>query len=89
MTRSVALPLAVLCLVFVTGCPYPSKVPLAEPRAEFVDDRLVGCWIGVDSDGDSLRVDVFPFNQCEYYAEIHEQGGGSDQTEGLPLRCSW
>ena len=80
MIRAMTLSLAVLCLAVIAGCPYSSKVPLAEPDGRALDDRLIGQWVGIDGDGDSLQIGIFPFNQREYYAEF---GGNS----GAPTRC--
>ena len=75
MIRWMTLSLAALSLVLLTGCPYSSKVPLAEPNGNATDDHLIGKWVGIDSNGDSLQIAILPFNQSEYYAELREKSG--------------
>lgn len=73
--KRIVLVLGALCLVFLAGCPYSSRVPLAEPGPKGLDSRLVGEWNGVDAKGDSIRITVLPFNRSEYYAELQEGSG--------------
>ena len=75
MNGSMRGSLALLFAAVVAGCPYSSRVPLAEPDGNALEDRLIGQWVGVDSNGDSLQIAVFPFNQTEYYAELREPSG--------------
>lgn len=73
MKRWMTLSLAVLGVVSLAGCPYSSKVPLGEPDGNTTDDHLIGRWVGIDSDGDSLQITILPFNKAEYYAELREK----------------
>ena len=79
---------ALVLLVFIGGCPFTSKVPLAGPDASGVDSKLLGPWVGVTGEGDSLRVTVFPFNQSEYYVEMVEPGRDTQRFRVFPFELN-
>jgi hypothetical protein len=85
MIRRMTLSLAVLSLVVLTGCPYSSKVPLAEPDGKATDDHLIGNWFGIERGGDTLQIVILPFNQSEYYAELHEKSGAPTGYRVFPF----
>ncbi len=86
MARLMALSLGLLCTVLLAGCPYSSPVPLAEPGDIALDAGLFGNWIGVDTDGDSLQISVFPFNQREYYVETRNHASPPARYRVFPFQ---
>jgi len=72
LKRSSALAFGLLSLVTLAGCPLSTNEPLAEPRADLRDDRLVGEWIGEEDEDDPYGIVVLPFNDAEYYVEVHD-----------------
>lgn len=88
MKRWLVISTAVLCLLFVSGCPYTAQVPLAKPDTRAVDHRLIGNWAGIESDGDSFQIAVFPFGQSEYYAEVNEKTGATTRYRALAFDIS-
>jgi hypothetical protein len=75
--------LAALCLVLATGCPFTSEVPIAQPGNRAPDERLVGAWFGAFSNGDSVAMEVFSFNDAEYYVELYDLDEDSNEI----MRC--
>lgn len=72
MSRAMKLVPAFLLLAVTAGCPHSTDAPIAEPRPELRDDRLLGDWIAEDEDGGPYGIRVLPFNEAEYYVEIDE-----------------
>ena len=75
MARWMLLMLAPVCLILLTGCPYVAQVPLADPSESALDIRLIGTWTGSDENGNPFEVEIVPFNQSEYYAELRDEEG--------------
>ena len=76
------IPSLILGVFVLTGCE-GSKFPLSDPADSVVDERIVGSWkfVGDDSDKASY-VNIFAFNDREYYVETWEDG---DEDELLRL----
>jgi hypothetical protein len=87
--KRIVLPAAaVILLVFIAGCPFTSKVPLAEPDRSGLDHQLLGEWLGLTNGGDSLRITVFPFNEREYYIETVERGQAPQRFRAFPFELN-
>jgi hypothetical protein len=69
--------LAVLVL-WVSGCPYESEVPLTPVESARIDASLIGKWqygSGVPNDPKgSGTITFFPFNEREFLAVLEEEG---------------
>jgi len=71
--------------ILLVGCPFESKVPIAQPGAP-LDVRLVGLWMDADpSDPDSTRLLILPFNATEYYAELREKDNQVMRFRAFPF----
>lgn len=67
------------------GCPFVSRVPIAQTGAP-LDARLAGLWADADpSDPDSLRLLIVPFNTTEYYAELREDRDQITRYRAFPF----
>ena len=84
--RRVAGILTILVLpIVLVGCPFESRVPIAQPGAP-LDARLVGLWTDADpSDPDSTRLLILPFNATEYYAELREKDNELIRFRAFPF----
>jgi len=72
------------CLCLLSGCPFESDSPLAEPGQFPIDSRLLGSWTGTDQDSsDSLLVSVILFNAAEYYIELRDADDGVDRMRAF------
>ena len=78
MKRRIGFAALFLFLVINAGCPYTTKTPLGVPERDAFDERLVGEWIAYGTEGDSAFVNVYPFNDAEYYVETVE---GKDEPD--------
>lgn len=79
MKHWAAFTASLLLLTLATGCPFMSKVPLGEPGHHPLDARLIGLWVGTDSNRDTLQITAMPFNDAEYYVELSEGHGASSR----------
>ena len=68
------------CMLFLTACPYESKFTLGKANACAIDSALLGEWIGSDTathpGDDSIYMNVFAFNDHEYYINFGEKKNG-------------
>jgi hypothetical protein len=86
MRLSGILAVGALFLVFLAGCPFETRVPLAEPAPGSIDSRLVGFWSGINTkDGDSLEVVIMPFNDAEYYIEVRDGDGPPERYRAYAI----
>lgn len=64
-------------LVFLTGCPYESSVPLGDPKDSVIDPKVLGTWLSKpDTKGQRDTLIVIRFNDHEYYFESREFADG-------------
>jgi hypothetical protein len=74
-TPLLLLPAALL----LGGCPFESRVPLADPDPTRFEERLAGEWTAIDeTGGDTTAVTILRFNRAEYLVELQER----DSEEG-------
>lgn len=86
MKRFAILAQGLSLLVFLTGCPFESRVPLGRPSPGSIDTRLVGFWSGTDlKGGDSLDILILPFNDAEYFVEVVENDESRDRYRAYAI----
>jgi hypothetical protein len=88
MRHRAAFTASLVLVILATGCPFTSKTPLGEPGHHPIDVRLIGLWVGTDSDRDSLHLRVMPFNDAEYYVELTENSGAPSRYRAFILEAS-
>jgi hypothetical protein len=61
----------VLLMIFLTGCPYSSKVALSDPANSNIDTLLLGEWYGnkITDSSDLVDLNIQKFNEHEYLIE--------------------
>ena len=76
--------LALYFLIF-SGCE-GSKFPLSDPSDSSIDERFIGSWgmLEPDEDGGASFLNIFAFNEHEYYVEGWDKG---DEDEMMRLNA--
>lgn len=82
MRLSKLIPLLAVGVLIFTGCE-GSKYPLSDPADSSIDERMLGSWQyqAEESEDDSF-VNIFAFNDTQYYVESWEEG---DEDEMLRM----
>jgi hypothetical protein len=59
-----------MMLLFMTGCPYDSPVPLSDPCKVSIDPDLAGTWVSLSLGSTKDTLEIINFNSHEYYIEF-------------------
>jgi hypothetical protein len=82
MKRKIILPVLLPLLLFLTGCPYNSKIPLSIPKQP-VDKALLGEWKNAKEPNDSSVLKIYEFNANEYALVIIDKTNNDSSVELL------
>ena len=82
MNRNARKIATLLAAFTLCGCPFESDKPMGGLEKASIDSRLLGTWVCrnlAEAEPETGRIQIFQFNEREYYVEIDEGKGLDDR----------